>query len=235
MKGFIVKTLREQTADFYAELSFRRRRRWVDVDKFRHGGSFELRLLVATRTSKFFQSEKYMQKLLDHLNDKIESKFVWQSFLELGRTFPLETLWKKEMVLALDRMVKTENEFVLDFCAGVVAACIPKIKEGNLSASEFCRSPFAQKMLRAIPLDCDQKLKWKVWSLVRGSPEQFVLEPWIHEYSWANQLHHNEAEPLDVWLDVAYDEIDFLDTQYLKDVEAYESFLNKLFAPQLTF
>lgn len=185
--------LKEQTFDFFQVLSFKfASRRYMKADsKYK---PFELSQLANCYPHQFREDPLFMRLLLELLYDKETSLSACQGFRYLGEAMPVKALWDKDLVSALSMM----NNFDYDssfFCSEVIYGCRKAIAEGTLTIEEFCRSPFAYKLVELAGRDDRQQVYRAVRDLIRSNPESFAREPWARDFdiqAWS----HREASSL---------------------------------------
>lgn len=135
-----------------------------------------------------------MRCLFEYLYDTDQRYFVVEGYRNLAKAEPGKALWDKDLVSALTMM----NNFNYDssfFCSEVIYGCRKAIAEGTLTVEEFCRSPFAYKLVELAGRVDRQQVYRAVRDLIRNNPESFAREPWARDFdiqAWS----HRDASSL---------------------------------------
>lgn len=216
--------LKEQTFDFFQRLSFKHScRRYLNADE--EGKPFELRYLTDTYPKQFSKDPYFMERLFELLQDPTTRYFAHEGFRSIANVDPVAALWSADIVSALCFMIKDHNDYSFMYHE-VIEGCRKAIAEKKLTPAEFCRSPFAAKLLLLIPQSAHPMLYKSVKKMADESPGEFLKEPWLHEFSFEMTLYNN-ASPLFNDLELEFEFIDLTDPNYRVDILRRDGFFRQ--------
>lgn len=220
-----MRRLKEQTFDFYQQMSFKfAARRYLKTDS--KNKPFELRELAHCYPHQFRQDSFYMRMLFELLNDKETSFFACEGFRHLGESMPVKALWDKDLVSALSLM-NVLNRDCSFYCSAVIYGCRNAIANGTLTIEQFCRSPFAYKLVELAGRDDRQQVYRAVHDLIISDIDAFAREPWARDFD-LQALTHRDASSLFEDDRFFFETFDFDDPNFRVDMSRLNGFFRSI-------
>ena len=217
--------LKEQTHDFFQGLSFKfASRRYTKADsKYK---PFELSHLANCYPHQFCKDTVFMRLLLKLLGDKEDSFQACKGFSYLGEAMPVKALWDKDLVMALYMMNNYDRDSSL-YCSAVIYGCRNAISNGELTVAQFCRSPFAYKLIELAGREDRKQVYRAVQDLISSNAEAFVCEPWAHDFDFEASFRLETPSMFGDNQDF-YTTFDLNDPNYRVDLMRLNSFFSEI-------